>query len=89
MENLTGLEIVGIIILVLLFSGVIWRIAKRLFGLLIIAVIVILGIYFVKPTILYDWFGKENVDRVENVVKKESEVLQEKTKETTTEFLTK
>ena len=42
-----------------------------------------LGIYFGKQTILYDRLGKENVDKVENVGKEESEVLQEKTKKTT------
>jgi hypothetical protein len=89
MENLSTLEIVGIIVLVLIFGGFIWRIAKRMVTLLLIAVLVVVGIYFVKPTILYDWFGKENVNKVETVVTDKTQELQEKTKETTTELLDK
>jgi hypothetical protein len=81
MENLSTLEIIGIIILVLLFGGVIWRIAKRLFAVAFVAVLVLLGIYFTKPEILYDWFGKDNVEKVETKVKDGSEELKEKSRE--------
>ena len=75
MENLSTLEIVGIIVLVLLFGGVIWRIAKRLVGILIVGAIIILGIYFVKPDLIDEWFGKETRIEMENKVKKSGEEL--------------
>jgi hypothetical protein len=81
MENLSTLEIIGIIILVLLFGGVIWRLAKRLFAVALIAVLVLLGIYFTKPEILYDWFGKENVEWVVGKTENAKEVVREKTTE--------
>jgi len=67
--HLTTLQIIGIVFLVLIFGGLIWRIAKRLVGFLIIAVLVLVGIYFVKPTLLDEWFGHANVQKVEQVVK--------------------
>ena len=75
MENLSTLEIVGIIVLVLLFGGVIWKIAKRLVGILIVGAIIILGIYFVKPDLIDEWFGKETRIEMENKVKKSVEEL--------------
>ncbi len=79
MESLTTLQIIGIIVLILVFGGVIWRIAKRLFAVLVIAVLVLLGIYFTNPEILYEWFGKSNVQKIEVKVKEGGEELKEVT----------
>jgi len=87
LSNLSTWEIVGIIALVLIFGGFVWRVAKRLVVILFIAAAVILGIYFTKPEILYDWFGKDNVDKVEVVVKDKTEEAQEVVKEKTTEVV--
>lgn len=87
LSNLTNWEIVGIILLVLIFGGFLWRVAKRLFGIAIIALLILGGIYLVKPEILHNWFGKENVHKIENKVKDETDKAQKKVQEKTTEVL--
>ena len=81
MENLSNWEIVGIIVLVLIFGGLVIRIAKSLFKYILIAALVLVGIYFVKPELLNDWFGKENVEKVEQTVKDTGEELKPHVKE--------
>jgi hypothetical protein len=87
MENLSTWEIVGIVLLILLFGGIIWRIAKKLFAIAVVAALILLGIYFVSPETLYDWFGKDNVEKIENVVKEETNEAKETIKKETTEFV--
>ena len=60
--KLAGLIIVGYFIL-----KFIWNIVSGVIKLIIAVILIGVGIYFVKPTILHDVFGKENV---ENVAKK-------------------
>lgn len=80
--ELTTLQIIGIVVLVLLFGGIVWKIAKKLVIVAFIAIIIVLGIYFVKPNILYDWIGKENVTKIEKRVWVFTDNAKEKTKET-------
>jgi len=87
MGSLSTLEIIGIIVLVLLFGGVIFRFAKRLLTIAFIAILVILGIYFVNPKVLHDWFGKENVDKIENKVGEGLEDAKKETREFADEAL--
>jgi len=68
MENLSNWEIVGIIVLVLLFGGLILRVAARLFKFFLIAVLIFAGIYFVKPELLNEWFGDGTTDQIEQKV---------------------
>lgn len=67
----TTIEIIGIILLILIFGGAIMKFAKNLFMLLVVIVLVMIGVYVTNPEILYDWFGQENVEKV---VSKTSEV---------------
>ena len=60
----TTIEIIGIVMLILIFGGAILRFAKNLFILLIVSFLVIVGVYLTKPEVLYDWFGQENVEKV-------------------------
>ena len=62
LSNLSNWEIFGIIVLILIFGGFIWRVAKRLFVLVVIAGLVLFGLYKFSPETLHDWFGKENVE---------------------------
>lgn len=79
--DLSFWEIVGIILIIILFGGVIWRLAKKLLVVAFIAVLILLGIYFTKPEILYDWFGKENVEKVEKKAKEGTQDLKDVTNE--------
>jgi len=78
--HLTTLQIIGIVLLVLIFGGFLWRVAKRLFVIAFIAVAILLGIYFVSPQTLYNWFGEGNVHKVEHVVKQGADSAKTETK---------
>ena len=82
MEILSNLnwEIFGIIVLILIFGGFIWRVAKRLFVLVVIAGLVLFGLYKFSPETLHNWFGEDNVNKVENYVEDKKEELQEDSK---------
>lgn len=65
--------IVLIILVVLFFGGFIFRSIKVVLKLALIIAAVLIGIYFVKPELLHESFGKEKVDafvnKAENVTK--------------------
>ena len=65
MENLTNWEIVGIIVLVLIFGGVVWRIAKGVIKIVIVGLLVLAGIYFLFP----DSDARTEIDKIVNVAK--------------------
>lgn len=87
LEQFTGMQIFGFILIILIFGGFLWKVTKRIFTILFIIILLILGLYFVEPEILNDWFGEENVQKVEKIVQDESAKLKEKTKETTINVL--
>jgi hypothetical protein len=68
MENLSTLEIIGIIVLVLVFGGLILRLAARLFKYFLIVLLIFAGIYFVKPELLNEWFGDGTTNQIEQKV---------------------
>lgn len=56
------LVIVGIILLPLLL-----RVSKFLFKLAIFSLLILIGIYLVKPEVIKNIFGSENVEKAEKV----------------------
>jgi c-di-AMP phosphodiesterase-like protein len=60
--------IIILIIVALIFAPLLWNIAKGLAKLLLIVLLVLGAIYIFSPETLDNWFGSENVEKVENKV---------------------
>jgi hypothetical protein len=76
MENLSTLEIVGIIVLVIIFGGFIWNVAKSLFKVFIVGIVIFGAIYFFKPELLNDWFGAGTTAKIEQTIDDADKVVE-------------
>jgi len=71
----TGIIIV-IAFVVLFVIGI-----RRTFKIILFLLAIVLALYFFKPEVLGDWFGKKNVEKVEKSIKKGTEKAKKSTQE--------
>lgn len=64
MENLEIFKIVGIVIVAFFLLKFIWGMLKGVFKIVLTIIVVAVGLYFMKPELLHNAFGKENVEIV-------------------------
>ena len=75
------LILLAVIVVGYLVLKFIWNSAKGIVKLAIALIIIVGGIYLVKPELLYNVFGKDKVESVANEIKEESGELVEDGKE--------
>lgn len=64
METNELLMLIGIIVIAIMVLRFLWNAVGSIVKLAIVVVIIGAGIYFVKPELLYNVFGKEKVEAV-------------------------
>lgn len=58
------LMLIGVVVIGYLVLKFLWNMVGNLLKLLIVVIIIGAGTYFVKPELLYNVFGKENIEAV-------------------------
>lgn len=58
-----------------------WNTLKGFIKVVLAVVIIVAGVYFVKPDLLYNVFGKDKVENVANDIKEEADELVEEGKD--------
>lgn len=66
---MSTLTIVILVVIGLILLPILWNIAKGLFKFVVVALLVLGAIYIIKPEIINNLFGKENVESVVNSTK--------------------
>ena len=69
MGELSNLEIIGIIVLILIFGGFLWRLAKGIFKIFLVAVVIIGAIYFFKPELIKEQIGTAEFEKYDKKIK--------------------
>lgn len=75
METIEILKLVLAIVVGYFILKFLWNVVSGIFKLILVVILVGVGVYFVKPELLHDAFGKEAVESVATDIKKETKEL--------------